>query len=324
MLDGASVLVAGGSGFLGANLIKGLVRSGSRIRATLHDRPAIPELSGVAEYVHGDLTRMDDCRMAVAGMDVVFMCAANTSGAAVMTSSPLSHVTPNVVMNAQILEAAHAAGVKKFVFFSSSAAYPPSGERPVREGEMFTGDPYDVYFAVGWMKRYAEVLCRVYAEKIPNPMATLVVRPSNCYGPYDKFDFSRSHVTSALVRRVVERQSPLVVWGTGDDVRDIIYIDDFVEGVLLAVERPDQFLAVNIASGDAHSVRDILATMLRVDGWQNADVRFDRTKPSTIAARMIDVTLARTYLGFNPPTPLDVGIGRTIAWYRNNRDRWTK
>jgi GDP-L-fucose synthase len=323
MLKGARVLVAGGAGFLGANLIKGLTKAGACVRATIHDRPAISEI-GPVDYRHADLTRAEDCRAAVDGADVVFMCAANTSGAAVMTLSPLTHVTPNVLMNTLMLDAAYQARVKKFVFISSSAAYPPSDERPVREDEMFTGDPYDVYFAVGWMKRCAEALCRVYAEKIPNPMATLVIRPSNCYGPYDKFDFSRSHVTSALVRRVVERQSPLVVWGTGDDVRDLIYIDDFVDAVLRATELPGRFLAINIASGCGYSIRQVLDTMLRVDGWSDADVRYDASKPRTIAARNLDVTLARERLGRVSPTSLEDGLARTLDWYRANRGTWTK
>ena len=102
---------------------------------------------------------------------------------------------------------------------------------PVTEAEMFNGDPEEVYFPAGWMKRYAEILCRTYAEKISSPMQTVVIRPSNVYGPYDKFDFAVSHVTAALLRRVVERQSPLEVWGTGDDIRDLIHVDDFVDGV---------------------------------------------------------------------------------------------
>ena len=99
-------------------------------------------------------------------------------------------------------------GRARFCFISSGAAYPPTADRPVREAEMFDGDPHEVYFAAGWMKRYAEILCRTYAEKIAQPMPTVVVRPSNVYGPYDKFDFAVSHVTAALIRRVVERQSP--------------------------------------------------------------------------------------------------------------------
>ena len=131
---------------------------------------------------------------------------------------PLVHITPNVLINTLMLEAAHRARVARFCFISSGAAYPPTADRPVREEEMFDGDPHDVYFAAGWMKRYAEILCRTYAEKIPQPMLTVVVRPSNVYGPYDKFDFAVSHVTAALIRRVVERQSPLEVWGTGEDI----------------------------------------------------------------------------------------------------------
>ena len=120
---------------------------------------------------------------------------------------------------------------------------------------MFDGDPHDVYFAAGWMKRYAEVLCRTYAEKIPNPMPTVVVRPSNVYGPYDKFDFAVSHVTAALIRRVVERHSPLEVWGNGQDIRDLIYVDDFIEGMLAAFATDRPYLAVNICAGAGHSVR---------------------------------------------------------------------
>ena len=125
MLNNAKVLVAGGTGFIGSNLILRLLGEGCHIRATFNQRPPTIKNKEV-DYVKADLTVMEDCRQAVKGMDYVFMCAANTSGAAVMASTPLVHVTPNVVMNAQIMEAAYLAGVKKFLFISSSAAYPPS------------------------------------------------------------------------------------------------------------------------------------------------------------------------------------------------------
>jgi GDP-L-fucose synthase len=323
VIAGRRVLVTGGSGFIGANLMSRLLPLGCRIRATLHERPAVIESADV-EYVAADLTSADECRRVVEGIDVVFMCAASTSGAAVIRSSPLVHVTPNVIMNAQMLDAAYRAGVKKFVFISSSIVYPPNDGRATREDDAFTGDPPDVYYGAGWMKRSAEALCRMYAEKLNPPMATLVVRPSNCYGPYDKFDPARSHVTAALVRRVVDRETPLVVWGTGDDVRDLLFIDDFIDGMLRATALADPFLAVNLASGGGVSVKEILATILRVEGWRDADIRFDASRPTTIASRLIDVTLARERLGFTAPTRLEDGLARTVDWYRTHRAAWTK
>jgi GDP-L-fucose synthase len=245
----------------------------------------------------------------------VFLCAANTSGAAVMKHTPLAHVTPNVVMNTQMLEAAYQAGVQKLLFISSSAAYPETGQ-PLREADMFTGDPPEVYYPVGWMKRYAEILCGTYATHIKRPMPCVVVRPSNVYGPYDKFDPQRSHVTAALLRKVVERQQPLEVWGTGDDVRDLLFVDDFIAGLLAAFQTGDPFLTINIASGSSVSVKQVLQTLLEMDGFSSANVCFNPAKPSTIPRRTIDASLAHERLGFSTRTSLAEGLRQTIAWYR--------
>ncbi|MCA9422540.1 MAG: NAD-dependent epimerase/dehydratase family protein [Nitrospira sp.] len=317
MFKGSKVLVTGAGGFLGTNMAKRLVEEGSYVRGTLHTRGPQFEHQKL-EYVKADLTNMEECRRVVEGMDYVFMCAANTSGAAVMATQPLAHVTPNVVMNAQMLEASYQAKVKKFLFISSSAAYPPSGERPISEEEMFAGDPYEAYFSVGWMKRYGEVLCRIYSEKIKDPMKTVVVRPSNVYGPYDKFDFERSHVTAALIRKVVERQNPLEVWGTGEDVRDLIYVEDFVDAVMLAMATLDQFEPVNIGYGNGRRVRDVLTTLLEVDQFQNANVVINPTKPSMIPIRLVDVEKATVQLGFSAKTNLQVGLKKTLRWYRDH------
>lgn len=315
VLNGARVLVAGGTGFIGANLLARLLSIGCCVRTTLHKRPAVIKNDAI-EYMKADLTVMEDCRRVVEGVDFVFMCAANTSGAAVMAATPLVHVTPNVVMNAQMLEAAYFAKVKRFGFISSSAAYPPSGARPVREDEMFDGEPYETYYSVGWMKRYSEILCRIYAQKIKNPMPTIVIRPSNVFGPYDDFDFRTSHMMAALIRRVVERHQPLEVWGTGDDVKDLIFIDDFIEGMLLALEHPSDYLAVNIASGQGYSVKQVLQMILEVDGYPDAEVRFDPSKPTMIPIRLVDTSLAKARLGFQARTSLREGIRRTVEWYR--------
>ena len=316
--SGKTVLVAGGGGFIGTNLALRLASQGARLRLTIHDKPLQVSFPG-AEVLKLDLRRPEDCARAVDGVDFVFICAAHTSGAAVIRATPLVHITPNVLINTLLLEAAYQAHVSKVCFISSSAAYPTTGARPVTEPEMFDGDPHDIYFPAGWMKRYAEVLCRTYAEKIAPPMPTVAIRASNVYGPFDKFDFAVSHVTAALTRRVVERQAPLEVWGTGEDVRDLIYIDDFIDGVLAAFAAALPYLAVNICAGTGHTVRQVLETLLKIDGYSDADVRFDASRPSTIPIRLMDTRLARERLGFEARTSLEEGLRRTLEWYRANK-----
>lgn len=316
-LDGKKVLVAGASGFLGTNLALRLASQGARLRLTRHEKHLQASFPG-AEVVRVDLRRPEDCARAVESMDYVFVCSAHTSGAAAIRATPLAHITPNVLINTLMLDAAHRAKVAKLCFISSGAAYPATGTRPVREIEMFDDDPPDVYFAAGWMKRYAEILCRTYAEKIAEPMSTVVVRPSNVYGPYDKFDFAVSHVTAALIRRVAERQVPFEVWGTGEDIRDLLYVDDFIDGLMAAFATHRPYFEVNICAGQGVSVKQLLSTLLKVDGFADADVRFDPSRPSTIPARLMDNALARTELGFQPRITLEEGLRRTLAWYRTS------
>lgn len=322
-LSGSRVLVAGGTSFLGVNLIQRLLAMDCKVKATIHTREPLLTDPRI-EYVQTDLRVMDDCMKAAKDVDYVFMCAANTAGAAVMTTTPLVQVTPNVVMNTQMLEASYASGVKKFLFISSSAAYPPTGSRPTKEDEMFVGEPHDSYFAVGWMKRYAEILCNTYANKIKKPMPVVVVRPSNVFGPYDKFDFKTSHMMAALIRRVADRQAPMEIWGTGGDIRDLIYVDDFVDGTILAFEKSDNFLAVNIGFGKGYSVRELLETLVRLEGFRDADIRYDASKPQTIPVRLVDTTLAKEKLGFTPKISIEEGLSRTLNWYKENRHTWKK
>jgi GDP-L-fucose synthase len=315
MFDRKNVLVAGGTGFVGVNLINRLLSLGASVRATLHKRDEVVVDKRI-DYIKADLLNMDDCERVVKDMDYVFMCAANTAGAAVMSSTPLVHVTPNIIMNSQILEAAYFAKIKKFVWLSSNAAYPPTGDRPVKEDEMFNGDPYDTYYGVGWMKRYTEILCRLYSEKLKNPMTTVVLRPSNIYGPYDDFDFATSHMMAATIRKVIERHNPIQVWGTGDDVRDLIYIDDFIDAMILAAEKIERFDPINIGLGKGYSIKEVLRTVLEVDGFPDAEVVYDPSKPSMIPIRLIDTKKAENVLGFSAKTNLREGVGKTIEWYK--------
>ncbi len=170
---GKNILIAGGAGFLGTNLASETGPLGARLRLTVHRKPlqaAFPD----AEVVEARSAPPEDCARAVEGMDVVFICSAHTSGAGVIRTTPLVHVTPNVLINSLLLEAAYQAQVKKVLLHLQRCGLSRLPMRgPSREAEMFNGDPEEVYFPAGWMKRYAEVLCRTYAEKIPNPMSTV-------------------------------------------------------------------------------------------------------------------------------------------------------
>lgn len=304
----------GGAGFIGVNLIRRLLNLSAKVTATLHNNPVVIEDDRI-KYVKCDLTKPEDCARALDGAEYAFMCAANTSGAAVIEHTPLVHVTPNVVMNTLALEAAYKTGVKKFLFISSNTVY-PDVDHPVREDEMMLGELFEKYFCVAWMKRFSEILCRMYAEKIKKPMMTVVVRPANIYGPYDDFEWATSHVVPALIRKVVERHKPLEVWGDGSDIKDLIYVDDFIEGMLLAMEKINTFDPVNIATGRPCRIKDVLNTILRVDGYTDAKIVFNTSKPTMIPKRLIDVTKAKKLLGFEAKTSLEDGIKKTVQWYR--------
>lgn len=312
------VLITGGAGFVGVNLINKLLNRGALIRATIHKKQPVIE-NGNVEYITCNLTKMEDCQNAVKGMEYVFHCAANTSGAATIAKTPLVHVTPNVVMNAQLLEAAYFNKIKKFLWISSSTGYPPSGEKLVTEDEMFDGEPDEKYFFVGWMKRYTEILCRIYGEKLKEPMTTIVLRPTNIYGEHDDFNFETSHVFAALIRRVVERHDPIEVWGTGDDVRDLIYVDDFIDALLLAAEKVNAYIPFNIGYGKGYSIKEILRKIIEADGYSDAKITFDSSKPTTISIRLVNTSRINKVLGFQPQTSLEEGIVKTLQWYKENR-----
>lgn len=313
------VLITGGTGLVGTNLIRRLLSLGATIRATIHRRKEPNVADEGVEYIRCDLTLAEDCKTAVKGMDYVFHCAASSLSAATMAKATLmQRVTPNILMNSQMLEAAYFANIEKFMWPSSTTGYPSSGARPVKEDEMFNGDPYEKYFAVGWMKRYTEVLCRMYSEKLPTPMATVVLRPTSIYGEYDDFEFETSHVLPALIRKVAERHNPIEVWGTGDDIRDLVYVDDFIDAVLLAMQKIESYNPINVGLGKTYSVKELLNMILEIDDYADAKIVFNPSKPSMIPLRAIDTTKAETVLGFRAKTGLREGIKKTIEWYKGH------
>ena len=311
---GKKVLVTGATGFVGTNLIKRLVELGAEVRGTIHNKP--PQLKiPTVQYVKSNLVDSDSCMEVCEGIDYVFMAAANSSGAEVMERTPLVHLTPNVIMNARILEAAYSQMVKKFCFISSNTVYPVV-DHAVKEDDV-SYELFDKYHIVGWMKLFSEQMCHMYSNNIANPLATLVVRPGNLYGPFDKYNWKESKVIAALIRRAVEGQDPFVVWGDGSDVKDFLFIEDFISGLLSVFASDSKQSVFNLASGIPITIQDVLGHILSICGVDQSVVKFDASKPTMIKRRLIDVDLINREVGWLPETPIDVGLEQTINWYRN-------
>lgn len=313
---GKKVLVTGGAGFVGTNLILKLRGLGAEITATYRIKK--PQISDPKiKFGKADLTNNKYCKMIVKGQEYVFMCAANTSGAGIIEKTPLVHVTPNVVMNALMMEASYEERIKKFLFISSNTVYPPFSH-PAKEKEAWNGEPFEKYFPVAWMKRFGEKLGEIYTTKIKDPMVVAVVRPANMYGPYDDFEWETSHVVPALIRKVVERHRPVEVWSDGKEIKDLIYVEDAVEGMLLAMAKINKFMPVNIGTGKGVSVKEIINKIIGIDNYKNAKIKYNKLKPTMIRKRILDPKLAKKVIGFSSHTPLTDGLDITLTWYRNN------
>ena len=312
-IEKKNILVTGAAGFIGSNLIKKLLDLGANVRGTTYNK-APPVNYKLVDYIKTDLRVSAECEKACKDMEYVFMCAANSSGASVIENDPLAHLTPNIVMNAQMLSAAYLSGVEKFIFISSNTVYPVSEESMKESNADFTF--FEKYYIVGWMKMFSEVMTNMYSEHIKRKMNTLIVRPGNIYGPYDKYNWEESKVVAALIRRFAEKQNPLEVWGDGKDIKDFIYIDDFIDGLLKATFTKGLTGPVNIASGKDVTINNVIECLMEITG-ENPEIKYKLGMPSMIPIRRIDTNYAFDILGWNAKTDLKEGLSKTLEWYKN-------
>lgn len=314
-LSGEKILVTGGGGFVGTNIIRKLAQEKAVIRSTRHSKnPRFP-VEGV-EYIPVDLTKKEDCLKATEGIDAVVLTAAFVAGAQGMLARPMGLVTDTVIMNLRMLEAAYENGVKKVIYISSGMVYPFSKE-PLTEDQGFIGDPFEKYFTGGWSRRFIEVVCRMYAEKL-KAMDITALRIDNLYGPCDKFERNKSHVMASLIRKAVERMDPFEVWGDGQDYKDFIYIEDLAEGVVLALKKAEGYNVYNLATGRNVTINEALKIILKCADYVDAKIVYNADMPTMIPYKVLCVDKAQRELGFKAKTTLEEGIAKTVAWYREH------
>jgi GDP-L-fucose synthase len=311
---GRSALVTGGTGLIGRQVVDQLVAAGASVRIVSLDQVKVNDR---AEHILGDLTNFELCREVTRGMDFVFHLAGIKGSAKVSQTHLASHFVPTLMFNVNVLEASRLNKVQKLVYTSSIGAY--------ANGEVFKeGEPGDFHDApmdfAGWAKRMAEL--QVHAYRVQYGMESFaIVRPSNVYGPGDNFDPENAMVVPTLMYRVHSKEDPVVVWGDGSAIRDIVYSRDVAEGVILALHHGTKGRYVNLGAGRGYSIRELVETL---QGVVPFNYRFDATKPSGFPKRVMDITLARQLIDYNPSTSLADGLKASWDWYVANRDEYKK
>ncbi len=314
--EGKRILVTGGTGLIGRPLVQMLIEKGAKVRiVSLDDQSrANPE----AEFIRANLLDYRNCIEACEGMDYVFHLAGVKGSPAMTMKQPASFFVPTILFNTNMMEAARQCRVDRYLYTSTIGVYAPA--EIFHEDDVWKTFPSENDKFAGWAKRMGELQTEAYKieygwDKIA------VVRPANVYGPYDNFTSENAMVIPSLIRRVIDGEDPLVVWGDGSQIRDFIHARDVARGMLFVFEEMPGY-PVNLGSGTGVSIREIVdMIMLSLD--MCPQIVWDTSKPSGDKKRLMDVTRARE-LGFEPKVSLEEGIREVMDWYRNNRDNVDK
>jgi nucleoside-diphosphate-sugar epimerase len=311
------VLICGATGFIGRNLVDYYHQKGEyKIRATHFKREAPQGYPGV-EWVNCDLRNVEHVRRALEGVEIVLQFAATTTGAKDILSKPYIHVTDNVVMNSLLLREAFEHHVERFIFPSCTIMYQKS-ETALRETDF---DPADellpFYFGAGHTKVYLENMCKFYAGF--GRTKHTVIRHSNMYGPHDKYDLEKSHVTGASITKVMTSQDGSVrVWGTGEEARDLLYVEDLIDFIDAALDKQKKnYELFNVGLGTGIKIKDLVSKIINCSG-RSLNIKHDLTKPTIPTSLFLDCSYAKEKLDWEPAHSLEEGLTKTLQWYREN------
>ena len=311
------ILILGATGFIGRNMVYSFsLNSNNMVTATYNIKPPFDNEN--VTWVKCNLTNSEEVYEVVKGFDVVIQAAATTSGSKDIVTKPYIHTTDNAVMNSYIFRAAAEAGVKNLIFFSCTVMY-QSSDKALKEDDLDLNTPLnDRYFGVGWTKLYLEKMAEFYS-RISETKFT-VIRHSNIYGPYDKFDLERSHVMGATITKVLsaKENSSVLVWGTGEEERDLLFIDDLISFVRLAIQRQKSgYLLLNCGAGQAISIKELVKKIINISR-KKLSIEYDLSQPTIKTSLFLDCSKAKKSIGWEPKTPVEDGIDKTIKWWEEN------
>lgn len=302
------ILVTGGAGFLGKQVVAQLQAAGAD--------PAKITIPRSRDY---DLRQLEACQRAAAEQDLIIHLAAHVGGIGLNQVKPAELFYDNLMMGAQLIEAAYRAGVEKFVCVGTICAYPKFTPVPFQEDDLWNGYPEETNAPYGVAKKALLVQLQAYRQQYG--FNGIYLLPVNLYGPEDNFDPAISHVIPALIRKVHEAQqagvTELPVWGDGSPTREFLYSEDAARGIVMAAQAYDGLEPVNLGTNFEISIRDLTELICKLMEFQGQLV-WQTDKPNGQPRRCLDTQRAKESFGFNAQVSLEAGLRQTIAWYREH------
>lgn len=301
------IYVAGHRGLVGAAVVRTLRQQGyQNLLVRTHQELDLTDQTAVREF-------FDRERPAA-----VIMAAARVGGIHANSTRPALFIRDNLLIQDNVIDAAHRSGVAKFVFLGSSCIYPKLAPQPIKEEYLLTGplEPTNEWYAVA--KIAGLKMCQAYRREFGFNAISLM--PTNLYGPGDNFDLQNSHVLPALIRRFHEAKlrgdETMSIWGTGTPRREFLHVDDLADAVVYLLNNYDDESIVNVGWGEDVTIRDLAELVMAASGYQGRLV-FDPSKPDGTPRKLLDTTRL-TALGWRPKIPLEAGIESTYAWFREH------
>lgn len=321
--SGKKVLVGGGCGFLGSYLVPQLVEAGAKVSVVDNlENGSLENMDPVIDQIElelADLRDRDLCDRVTQGKDIVINLAAKSFGMDYSRSHNGEMLVHNLLSTLTPLEAAHQNGVERYLIVSSSCVYPDDAPIPTPELEVFTGMPESVNEGYGWAKRIQELAGTYYAQDYG--MKVTIVRPFNPYGGnYRWGSEEKAHVIPALVKRILDGEDPVVVWGSGNQRRNFLHASDATGLILCIMEKDQVATPINIGYDDDVTIADLVHLICEVSSM-SPEIVFDTSKPEGRFRKCADADLLRKLTDdYVPKVSLREGIKEMLEWYRRTFD----
>jgi GDP-L-fucose synthase len=301
------IYVAGHRGLVGAAVVRTLQQQGyQNLLLRTHQELDLTDQAAVREFFDRDRPA------------AVIMAAARVGGIHANSTRPASFIRDNLLIQDNVIDAAHRSGVAKFVFLGSSCIYPKLAPQPIKEEYLLTGplEPTNEWYAVA--KIAGLKMCQAYRREFGFNAISLM--PTNLYGPGDNFDLQNSHVLPALIRRFHQAKlrgdEAISIWGTGTPRREFMHVDDLADAVVYLLKNYDDEPIVNVGWGEDVTIRELAELVMAASGYQGRLV-FDPAKPDGTPRKLLD-TARLTALGWRPKISLRAGIESTYAWFQEH------